>query len=129
MPQEETSLEPLGLICQFPFDLHKLCSCQCTNKEKGEKRKGERKRKRWREKRERENRLEEEKVGRGEGSNFSPGCRNHNPKNPAQTSKKLLPLRNMIRNSKPNSLCRIPMYNGRIHTILFECPSSGHLCK
>ena len=26
-------------------------------------------------------------------------------------------------------LCRIPMYNGRIHTILFECPSSGHLCK
>ena len=25
--------------------------------------------------------------------------------------------------------CRIPMYNGRIHTILFECPSSGHLCK
>ena len=25
--------------------------------------------------------------------------------------------------------CRIPMYNGRIHTVLFECPSSGHLCK
>ena len=25
--------------------------------------------------------------------------------------------------------CRIPMNNGRIHTILFECPSSGYLCK
>ena len=25
--------------------------------------------------------------------------------------------------------CRIPMYNGRIHTILFDSPSSGHLCK
>ena len=25
--------------------------------------------------------------------------------------------------------CRVPMYNGRIHTILFECPSSGHLCN
>ena len=25
--------------------------------------------------------------------------------------------------------CRIPVYNGRIHTILFEGPSSGHLCK
>ena len=25
--------------------------------------------------------------------------------------------------------CQIPMYNGRIHSIIFECPSSGHLCK
>ena len=25
--------------------------------------------------------------------------------------------------------CRIPMYNGRIHTILFKCPNSGHLCN
>ena len=23
---------------------------------------------------------------------------------------------------KVSSKCRIPMYNGRIHTILFECP-------
>ena len=25
--------------------------------------------------------------------------------------------------------CRIPTYNGRIHTVLFDSPISGHLCK
>ena len=34
-----------------------------------------------------------------------------------------------LSHKRTGNICRIPMYNGRIHTILFECPSSDHLCK
>ena len=35
----------------------------------------------------------------------------------------------MLNGGVTSDICRIPMYNGRIHTIPFDCPSSGHLCK
>ena len=38
-------------------------------------------------------------------------------------------IKMMLHDEKGRALCRIPLYNGRIHTILFECPSLGHLCK
>ena len=69
-------------------------------------------------------------MGRGVEQDTLPTCGNRTTKDKAKIP--VADSESGVRRTRARQLvtpCRIPMYNDRIHTVLFECPSSGHLCK